>query len=63
MALKATRIWLSFSLDYQEALDAAGRAVADAWSMARHAAAPGLAVGVRGAVRVEQARPSPFIFA
>ena len=48
-----------FFLDYQEALDAAGRAVADAWSMARHAAAPGLAVGVRGAVRVEQARPSP----
>ena len=47
-----------FFLNYQEALDAAGRAVADAWSMARHAAAPGLAVGVRGAVRVEQARPS-----
>ena len=46
-----------FFLNYQEALDAAGRAVADAWSMARHAAAPGLAVGVRGAVHVEQARP------
>ena len=44
-----------FFLSYDEALGAAGRAVADAWSQARAAVAPGLAVGVRGAVRVAQA--------
>ena len=34
-----------FSLNYDEALRTAGRAVADAWSQARVASAPGLAVG------------------
>ena len=47
-----------YFLTYQEALDAAGRVVADAWARARSEAAPGLAVGARGALRVEQARPS-----
>ena len=47
-----------YFLTYQEALDAAGRVVADAWARARSEAAPGLAVGAHGALRVEQARPS-----
>ena len=44
-----------FFLSYEEALGTAGRAVADAWTKSRAAVAPGLAVGVRGAVRVAQA--------
>ncbi len=44
-----------FFLSYEAALGAAGRAVADAWTQSRAAVAPGLAVGVRGAVRVAQA--------
>ena len=48
-----------FFLSYDEALGTAGRAVADAWTKSRAAVAPGLAVGVRGAVRVAQsAQPS-----
>ena len=48
-----------FLLSYDEALGTAGRAVADAWTKSRAAVAPGLAVGVRGAVRVAQsAQPS-----